>query len=558
MLSTSFMRDLAWHHLGLTYQYACICVLALFLQFHTCSKRPAVRAAGGVAITAAMLAGQPFIYNTATTPLGIANASMCCLAAWSLLYWTFLHHSRPSVLHVLLSPTMHALQGVIKVNKRMQRHAAASKQAPVAVAAAKSAGDSKQTQGKPLVIINAAGDPREDISTAPPTPVGPQPVAASAMPTPATAAATTSAAPAISHTSMLPRMVLQAAITLAVVAVTYDVGFTLLCWASGDMCSGAPIRPTAGAANRLLQQLLLLAFSYAGGMLLQLQMELMYTCMRLSFLAAGWAGWPHAAALAADMPARAFNATWAAKSISELWGFRWHQFLRFHFEGLGYAAMDALLPPRSSKVISPALRSSLHTVAAFVQSGLMHEYLTWAAFGTVTGYYMAFFGLHCAAVLLEGWAPYIMQLVLSITRLRRSAANTAVVVQDSGSTAPAATVAAAANVPLVGGDAAPGVVQATPSILQQHGNDAKRTSVGNNSSKSAMHAVVLPAWLKHAWAFSVMLLLSPLFVEPYRTSGYFGPRAFFPLGEPVTPHVLQWASQLLQAQLAFVVDAGAA
>lgn len=63
----------------------------------------------------------------------------------------------------------------------------------------------------------------------------------------------------------------------------------------------------------------------------------------------------------------------AAKSISELWGYRWHQFLRFYFEGLGYTTVDRMLP--KGNAVSPGLRSSLHSVVAFLMSGVMHEYI---------------------------------------------------------------------------------------------------------------------------------------------------------------------------------------
>jgi len=48
-----------------------------------------------------------------------------------------------------------------------------------------------------------------------------------------------------------------------------------------------------------------------------------------------------------------------------------------------------------------------------------------------------------------------------------------------------------------------------------------------------------------------MLLLSPLFVEPYRAAGYFHQRAWQPFGVPVTPQVISWDEQHVHAQLGF-------
>jgi hypothetical protein len=40
--------------------------------------------------------------------------------------------------------------------------------------------------------------------------------------------------------------------------------------------------------------------------------------------------------------------------------------------------------------------------SAFFISAITHEYVAWAAYGASTGYYMAFFGLQCFAVMVEG------------------------------------------------------------------------------------------------------------------------------------------------------------
>lgn len=177
--------------------------------------------------------------------------------------------------------------------------------------------------------------------------------------------------------------------------------------------------------------------------------------------------------------------------------------------------MDKLLP--KGKAVSPGMRWSMHTVAAFFMSGIMHEYLTWAAFGTVTGWYMAFFGLHCAALLLETWGPVLLR-VASHTFLQHKE-----------------------RVPKDKQDA--GDCKASPAV------SAKAPARASSSVRKP--PALMPVWAKRAWTLTVMLLLSPLFVEPYRAGGYFADRAFYPFGVPVTARVVAWAQQQLYPQFEF-------
>lgn len=207
-----------------------------------------------------------------------------------------------------------------------------------------------------------------------------------------------------------------------------------------------------------------------------------------------------------------------------------HQFLRFYFEGMGYAAVNHLLP--KGKAVSPGMRSSMHTVAAFSMSAIMHEYLTWAAFGTVTGCYLAFFGLHCVAVLLEGWAPFMCKA--AVTAVRRQH-------QPSATSTYSRTSQDAVDTSL------------TPAEAPASSTGNPKLAAGTTTaSKSASMA---SRWTKRVWAVAVMVLLSPLFVEPYRAAGYFDERAWHPFGAPVTPLVLNWAQQHLHAQLGFAEQA---
>jgi hypothetical protein len=138
-------------------------------------------------------------------------------------------------------------------------------------------------------------------------------------------------------------------------------------------------------------------------------------------------------------------------------------------------------------------------------SAVMHEYLTWAAFGTVTGCYVAFFGLHCAAVLLETWGPVILRSSLGVSQPPKHRSS------DSASQDAAATPAAAKK----------------------------------------PRAAIMPAWVMRVWTVVIVALLGNLFILPYRAAGYFAERAFHPFGVPVTEHEVHWAAQHVHAQLGF-------
>uniref|UniRef100_A0A383WCN1 Wax synthase domain-containing protein n=1 Tax=Tetradesmus obliquus TaxID=3088 RepID=A0A383WCN1_TETOB len=238
--------------------------------------------------------------------------------------------------------------------------------------------------------------------------------------------------------------------------VTYDVSYALLCSASGCLCTATALQPAAipassmGLFRALLgQKLGYLVFSMAAGTLLSLQMEIAYSLTRATLLMVG------DGELAGSLPLRAFNSPHMASSITDLWGNRWHAFLRYYFEGLGYKLADSATAawPLVKRLVP---RSTARTLVVFAMSGLLHEYLTWAAWGVITWSYMAYFMLHCLALLTEGYAA-----------------------------------------------------AAFPKL-----------------------AAATPSWASRAWALSVMLLLAPLFTEPYRQHGYFA-HTFHPLLVPV-------------------------
>jgi hypothetical protein len=414
---------------------------------------------------------------------GIGIASACCLAAFSLLHWTFLEQLsiKPTVLQVSLSVITHPMSGVIKVYQRTQRHAkpATSPQAMTGM---------QLRGGRPLVVVDAAGD--IEIIQATPAP------------------------------ALLTKL-WQSVVTMLGTCVCYDVGLYLLCTLSSGMCKAPSTATSAAGAvagSAAARFLAVCVFGYAAGSLLPLQMDVMFCCLRSSMYA-GALVWPGLAAYADQLPRHPFNWPAAAQSIGDLWGFRWHQFLRFYFQGLGYTTVDKLLP--KAKAVSPGLRWSLQTMAAFFLSGIMHEHLTWAAFGTVTGFYMAFFGLHCAALQLETWGPLILKADLQGAQKLKRSSDPGAADHGANSTAP---------------------VRCT-----------SRAQAGPPGGATAMKpALIMPPWAMRLWTVAVMLLLGPLFVEPYRAAGYFAERAWHPfMGVSVTEHVVGWAQQRLHAGLCF-------
>lgn len=468
-LPKHFLRDACLGQLSYAYYAVCVLAMACFLQTDISQQRMP-RTAVGLLITASLLVVQPFIYYSPSQTWGIGLSSCCCLAAWSLLHWTFMEQlsSKPSLLSVCLSVVTHPMSGVIKVYQRMQ-----PKRAP----ATKPSTGMQLRSGRPLVVVDAAGD--MDLIQGPPA-------------------------------QGLLSTLFKSLVTMLAVCVSYDVGLYLLCAISNGMCLAT------GTPSSFLA---VCVFGYIAGSLLPLQMDIMYCCMRSCMYACAFA-WPALADYADQLPRHAFNWPGASSSISDLWGWRWHQFLRFYFQGLGYTTVDKLLP--KGKAVSPGLCWTLHTVSAFFMSGIMHEYLTWAAFGTVTGFYMAFFGLHCAAILLETWGPFILKHAMQgMQHIKRGVSDASADITDQAPTAP------------------------SPARRR-----SSKASSGGGAAKKPVR--IMPAWVLRCWTVVVMLLLSPLFVEPYRAAGYFAERAWHPfLGISVTERVVGWAQQHVHAQFGF-------
>ncbi|EFJ49489.1 hypothetical protein VOLCADRAFT_120749 [Volvox carteri f. nagariensis] len=115
-------------------------------------------------------------------------------------------------------------------------------------------------------------------------------------------------------------------------------------------------------------------------------------------------------------------------SVSELWQ-RWHQLFRLTFVRLAYrparTAVRCLFYKNGSNNSSnsnrlknasdgrgrsgTAVEEGVALLAVFLLSGIIHEYMCWAAFGAARGWQMAFFLAHGIAILLEQAATSVIK-----------------------------------------------------------------------------------------------------------------------------------------------------
>lgn len=162
------------------------------------------------------------------------------------------------------------------------------------------------------------------------------------------------------------------------------------------------------------------------------------------------------------------------------------------------------------KAVAPLVRSSLHVGSAFVMCGLIHEYLTWAAFRHVTECYMSFFGLHCMGVLLEA-------LVQQCTK-RPAMHHVPAKAGELISSKPHGRADGAAEPAGPQGPAA--------ACIRVEGSSASDLQTGPGHA----YGVSSSGLLLHCWAWVYCVLTSPLFLEYYRAGGVYGQRAFQPFG----------------------------
>jgi len=448
------MQDGVRALLAVCFQFFCLLCLAGLMRLPSYCSNQQTRLLLGLIVSTVLLVVQPLIYYTKTQMHGLILVPFGCLAAWSVLHWTLLVPSgSSSVLEVVLSPFTHAAEGVIKTFRR---------RSGLQTEVQQQAQESKQ---------QLVGD--------------------------------------IQHptTQDLWYMLLDATATLGVVYVTYDVGTHLLCSYSNGMCSSStPLSQPSFWAK--------CAFAFPAGILLTHQVDISYCVLRLIYILLAFKS-QALAQLVAQLPPRAFHWPIAATSVSELWGVRWHQFLRFYLEGLGYATADAIcdaiMPPQQSKL--SASRGAARCICAFAFSGLLHEYMMWAAFDGQMGRHLLFFMLNCAAVLAENWAPTL--LAAGMEKCRQPGHNTSAGCPGRPCTAP----------PTKDGPA-----NAAAAVHHR----AVKPHVGQAVQLMA------PVWLKRVWVIGVLSLLGPLFIEPIRAAGNFSSRAFHLLGFPLTPVVLDY------------------
>lgn len=178
-------------------------------------------------------------------------------------------------------------------------------------------------------------------------------------------------------------------------------------------------------------------------------------------------------------------------------------FCRFYFQSLGYALSDAvtapllhLLSPGLSQrpAAAKTLQSISRTLGVFAFSGLLHEYLTLAAFGSAGGSYMVFFMLHGLLVVGEGLAGklIIASRTSAVTRRLRQG-------------------------------------QFAAGTGERHGRTAWQGGPRRGSA-------VVKTWLGRLYTIGVTAALGPLFVEPYRAAGYFR-TSFHAFGVPVAASI---------------------
>ena len=457
-------------------------LLGLFLQLPI-SQHRAPRAIFGVMLTASMLVTHPKIYASDTQMMGLTLACFCCELAWTILHWTFLEtNRRPTVLEVCVSPVQHLAHGMRKAHQRsLQLLQQDNKPA---------------CKPQPIVLVHADGP-----------------------------GACEHAAQA-GHLSPVALVldVVMAITRLLLLCFMYDlVQYTLCAVFASQMCAGGgnllaatggifstPVATTAVAAGWLdrlcahvVTYLQLCLFGVPAALLMGLMMEIEYACIKLILSLLALVS-PAVALFTRGLPDHAFNRPWAAASLTELWGTRWHQFLRFYFEGLGFTAADKLCSLLAKVVTVPArARAAVRVAAAFVMSGLVHEYLVYAAFGRVSGCYMAFFGLHGLGVLLERCA--LSTFSHSWARNHRLAPS------DAQQTSVKEFAAAR--------------IREASSHREERGDGARL-----RCSRSAC--------LQRCWAWAVCILTLPLFFEPLRSACLYNSCAFQPFGAPLAARLM--------------------
>lgn len=394
------MNDTQAAGAALLHLVACLLLLALLLQLPISQNRM-FRTAAGLVITFVTLLSHPPVYASDTQIFSPVLAFLCAQIALTMLHWTFLQplDRRPSMLDVVFSHMKFSMHGVRKVYQRSLRKASEK------AGSSTSSGTAAAAERSTACTANATTDP-----------------ARSRMPHQgAVRAFNRKDNPSLtSHRDDQPWVfaVLKALEAVVKVSLWYDLTFYILCSVSnfcdpansGTALFGSIRKATAAAAGGSFVQRLgpgaaaylpLCLYSILAAAPMGMQLNLVYCWVDLVLHVAAGAV-PQLRQYCAELPFSAFNRPWATTSLKELWGIRWHQFLRFYYEGLGYATVDKILWLWREDGRVASLRSIMRGASAFFISAITHEYVTWAAYGAFTGCYMAFFGLQFVAVMVEG------------------------------------------------------------------------------------------------------------------------------------------------------------
>lgn len=213
--------------------------------------------------------------------------------------------------------------------------------------------------------------------------------------------------------------ILRAAKELLLVCIACDFGLYVLC-ACTSMCE-SPVSSTSLLGARGLTEYMrhgIVSLSFI--LLLGGVMDIFY-CWAMLLLTMAAAVVPSIRDMPQQYPKRAFIKPLSATSVRDFWSFRWHQFFRFYFEGLGRAAVDGLLGPIHVPFV---IRATLYTVVAFGMSGVLHEYLSWASTGRATGLFMVFSAVQFVAVVVEAVCGRVCKAAIA-PLLRRGLGGTA-------------------------------------------------------------------------------------------------------------------------------------
>eukprot|EP00877_Chromochloris_zofingiensis_P008381 jgi/Chrzof1/3797/Cz13g09060.t1 len=138
------------------------------------------------------------------------------------------------------------------------------------------------------------------------------------------------------------------------------------------------------------------AYNFACGNILLNNVSLLYNLVALGTLLVHYNS--------GQMFPQIFNAPLLATSLADLWGIRWHQLFRWCFTRLARFFVGhglRLMYPSPAYKAPKVLERVLLALTIFLLSGVLHEYMTWGAYGFVTGWQLCFFIIHGISLVIE-------------------------------------------------------------------------------------------------------------------------------------------------------------